>query len=112
MKRCPTTEQLERWLRQPAEDPEGLAAHVDGCPRCQQALEILTANPSPALTESLSGPLATTDGRALGGLKEAPPAPGPAARLRPAASPGARGPERTVFDAVPSPRDSTGARSR
>src|SRR5262249_39072817 len=58
------------------------------------------------------GPGGRTRGWAGGGGKRPPPARGPAARLRPAASPGARGPERTVFDAVPPPRDSTGARSR
>ena len=67
MKCCPTTEQLERWLRQPAEDTEALAAHVDGCPRCQQALEILTADPSPALTDGLSEPLSPASAMDQGG---------------------------------------------
>jgi serine/threonine-protein kinase len=45
MDRCPPVEQLEQWL-QAADGPEShaLAAHIDGCPRCQGALEGLTAD--------------------------------------------------------------------
>ncbi len=42
---CPTDEQLESWLQQPTENFafHALASHVDSCPRCQDALERLTA---------------------------------------------------------------------
>jgi serine/threonine-protein kinase len=76
MTRCPTTEQLERWLRCPHGDPEAgaLAAHVDDCARCQGVLEGLTAGPAPSPTGSSAGPPTAPGGPALGRLKDAPPA--------------------------------------
>jgi serine/threonine-protein kinase len=103
MNRCPSAEQLERWLNQPADDAaaQALAAHVDACPHCQQALEALTAGPAVPLTESFPEPLPTIDGRALGGLKDAPAPPGPAGSA-----------DRTALETLPPPRTSAGARCR
>jgi serine/threonine-protein kinase len=72
MEPCPTAGQLERWLRQPGSggESEELARHVDGCPRCQQALDALAAgDPAPAKPEL--GP--TVDDPALNRLKDARP---------------------------------------
>lgn len=45
MKRCPSREQLDDWLEERLSDVErrSVAAHVDDCRRCQQALDTLTA---------------------------------------------------------------------
>src|SRR5262245_16215417 len=69
MKRCTTAEQIERWLQQPGDDAEAqaLAAHADGRPRCQQALEGLKGtpaapgrhpawDPAPAVLETAASP--------------------------------------------------------
>jgi serine/threonine-protein kinase len=91
MRECPTPERLDRWLRQQGSGAEeqALAAHVDACRRCQQALEELTAGTSGA-RRAPAPP--TTDAPVLGRLKGGPdsittvpgaPAalPGPAPRL-------------------------------
>ena len=72
MERCPTAGQLERWLRQPGPggESEELARHVDGCPRCQQALDALAAGgPAPAKPQFAP----TVDDPALNRLKDARP---------------------------------------
>src|SRR5262245_41773762 len=76
MNRCPTTEQLERWLQQPGDGAEAqaLAAHVDVCPHCQSALATLTADPA-ASQAPFGAPTLTLDDPAPGRLEEAPPDP-------------------------------------
>jgi serine/threonine-protein kinase len=108
MTRCPTTEQLERWLRCPHEDPEAgaLAAHVDDCARCQGVLEGLTAGPSLSPAGSSAGPPTTAPGGpALGRLKDTPPA----RRSDPHRDPG-RGP--AVLAAAPAGPPLPGSESR
>jgi eukaryotic-like serine/threonine-protein kinase len=47
---CATTEELERFLADRSGGPafEALAAHIDVCLTCQQALECMTASPIPS----------------------------------------------------------------
>src|SRR5947209_7369749 len=44
MSNCPCPEQLQRWLADQLGSPleQAVAAHVETCPNCQQALERLT----------------------------------------------------------------------
>jgi serine/threonine-protein kinase len=87
MDRCPTPEQLDRWLQQAGQGTAGqsLAAHIDACPRCQHLLEEFTAG-----TAGRPAPVAlpSTDAPVLGGLKAGPP--------RAAPSPGPPGAATTV----------------
>src|SRR5262245_56419413 len=75
MDRCPTLEQLEQWLQQPADNPEPhlLAAHVDECPRCQQALERLTAGAGRPRLGAAPKPPAGISSTRIGRLKEEAP---------------------------------------
>src|SRR5262249_16936008 len=95
MERCPSAEQLERWLHQhgaPGESQE-LARHVDDCPRCQQALDALAAGAAAATVAKRELP-PTVDEAALNRLKEARPAPG--------LPDGARGPAPPAASGAPS----------
>src|SRR5262245_49036583 len=65
MNHCPTADQLRRWLRHPESDG-ALADHVDGCPRCQQALEVLMSDPDLPPTR----PETTVETSALERLRE------------------------------------------
>ncbi|MBM4072466.1 MAG: hypothetical protein FJ271_26590 [Planctomycetes bacterium] len=53
MKGCPSREQLDDWLEERSADADRrwIATHVEGCPRCQQALESMTE----ALTQAAAG---------------------------------------------------------
>ena len=51
---CPTPDQLDRWVNEQL-DPAGqaaLAAHIDGCPHCQSALDQLTTDPPSAKSDA------------------------------------------------------------
>src|SRR5262245_63261806 len=75
MNPCPTAEQLAEGLQLPADCPEfqALATHVDGCPRCQLALERLTAEGGQPLPWAARKPVPAADYAVLGHLKEVLP---------------------------------------
>src|SRR5262245_22668383 len=75
MNPCPTAEQLAEGLQLPADCPEfqALATHVDGCPRCQLALERLTAEGGQTVALLPRKPVSAADSAVLGHLKKVLP---------------------------------------
>jgi WD40 repeat protein/serine/threonine protein kinase len=104
MTRCPSSEELQRWLADGLCGPEADAveAHVEACAACQQRLEELTGNAARTALEPNGRD--ESGGDFLRRLEQSPPAgadlpPGPTGKAAPAASsPAAEAPAVAGYD--------------